>query len=549
MRLATRITLGSILLVLLLAAVLAYQGWLVRRLVSAHRDLSSIKLSAALTTTEMLGLLDEIEKATDKFFITRDPVYRDKAQQLGRVFTDQLRDLEALARSLSATQPRDSPEGAWARRILDLSPHHAAEMIGKKQEDLALELEKPELEQLLTLLEEEDQLELFDLVAQLEDLEERERQQQSDQLGLLRERVSELLELTRETINRQVDRSVAAGQQAESVSWGVVLAAITITMLVTLFTTRSINEPLKRLIEGTRAVAEGRFTYQLTEVRGDELAGLARSFNTMVRRLDELDQMKKDFLAHVSHDLKTPLAAMHETNRLLLDQIPGPLNERQQRLVSLNLESGQRLSTMISKLLDLARMEAGGLDLDLKPQDLVELARFVAEEFGARLNEALVPLKTTWPTGPTAVCCDRDRIIQVVENLFENALNVSPAAANLSLRVAWLEELPRSLPPVWRRKLATYQTAGWGLLSLADQGPGVAEADKETIFQKFHQLNGSPSRSLGGVGLGLAISREIVEAHDGAIWVADNAPRGSTFHLLLPSVAKPGLVADPGAPA
>src|SRR6185295_14786427 len=122
---------------------------------------------------------------------------------------------------------------------------------------------------------------------------------------------------------------------------------------------RSILRPLDALARGTREVAAGRFHARIDASTGDEFARVARDFNSMTERLGELDRLKKDFVAKVSHDLKTPLSSMQETNRALLDHMAGPLSDKQRRLLELNAESGQRLSAMLGKLLDLSRAEAG----------------------------------------------------------------------------------------------------------------------------------------------------------------------------------------------
>ena len=154
-----------------------------------------------------------------------------------------------------------------------------------------------------------------------------------------------------------------------------------------MLTVRSIQVPLSRLARGTRAVAQGRFDQRVQAAGGDEFSALAADFNEMVRRLGELDQMKKDLLSHVSHELKAPLAAMEETNQLLVEGIPGPVTEDQRRLLDLNLQSVRRLSALIAKLLDLSRMEAGVMEYDMRARDMVPLLQGPAAELGALARE------------------------------------------------------------------------------------------------------------------------------------------------------------------
>src|SRR5581483_8382228 len=118
----------------------------------------------------------------------------------------------------------------------------------------------------------------------------------------------------------------------------------------------------------------GRFNYRLDASGDDEFAQVARDFNSMTVRLDELDRMKRDFVSKVSHDLKTPLSSMQETISVLLDEVAGPVSPKQRHLLELNLESGKRLAAMLTKLLDLSRLE-GGLEPDMEMLDLIALVR------------------------------------------------------------------------------------------------------------------------------------------------------------------------------
>ena len=198
-----------------------------------------------------------------------------------------------------------------------------------------------------------------------------------------------------ETVNKAIRTGIDTGgargspdfNAAVTVSYVFAAIALLSSGLVSFFIVQSISRPLKQLTQGTRTIAEGKFFYRLDTTRHDEFAQLAKDFNTMTLRLDELDQMKKDFVSHVSHELKAPLASMQETIRLLLEQIPGPLNDKQRRLLELNLASGRRLSTMIGNLLDLSRFEAGVVQYELKSNDLIALVRTAAADLEPHAGE------------------------------------------------------------------------------------------------------------------------------------------------------------------
>ena len=174
---------------------------------------------------------------------------------------------------------------------------------------------------------------------------------------------------------------------------------------------------LFRSTAGTRAVTAGEVTHQIALEGEDELSQLAADFNAMTSRLGELDQMKRDFVSHASHELKTPLASMQETLRLMLDGLPGPLNEQQRRLLELSLQSSQRLSGMLRNLLDLSRMESGVMEYAFEWHDLRELVRAACSELEGVLREKSLSIEMDLPAKSCVVQCDGGRIMQVITNL------------------------------------------------------------------------------------------------------------------------------------
>jgi two-component system sensor histidine kinase GlrK len=192
----------------------------------------------------------------------------------------------------------------------------------------------------------------------------------------------------------RLENARRTGETAALVLAFSTLAAVAVGGLVSFFIYRSISKPLAHLTEGTHAIAEGKFFYRLDTSRSDEFSQLARDFNAMTRRLDELDRLKKDFVAHVSHELKSPLASMRETIEIMLDEIPGTLNEKQRRLLDLNRQSGARLTALIGNLLDLSRTEAGVMEYDLKSHDIVALTREIFKS-GQRFHRSRLKRNAT----------------------------------------------------------------------------------------------------------------------------------------------------------
>lgn len=518
MKIATKISAGFAALIILTVAVLFYQVALIRQVQSINENLGGLNFRAAQLSLQMLRDLDQVEEFTKKMFATGgDPGYAAQLKDMRGAVSQDLAEMQVLALSAPERKEADELTALW-RKLTDAaeSQEIALASHNEKEWDAALA-------------------------------------GQVDLLSSLRLQTQSLIQATRLAIAAQVEQSSRAGQRAERISNLTALAVLMLSILVSVWIVGSISKPLRKLTEGTRAVAEGDFSYHLNVVGDDELSQLAADFNSMTRRLTEVDEMKKDFVSHVSHELKTPLASMQETIRLMLDHIPGPLNEQQRRLLDLNLQSARRLSTLIGNLLDLSRMEAGVIEYSMRRQDLAELIRTAAEELEPPIREKGLQLEVNLPEQPLWVACDSDRIIQVLNNLLGNAMKFSPRGSTIRVEAQHAESLPPSLPASWRSRLfPARQAGGFAILTVEDAGPGVPEAEREGIFQKFYQARNAKKAHGQGAGLGLSISRTIVEAHGGAIWAEEGSGKsgtGSVFRVLLNAGAPAGKPASRAASA
>ena len=257
----------------------------------------------------------------------------------------------------------------------------------------------------------------------------------------------------------------------------------------------------------------------------------------MLTGIVEVDQMKKNFISHVSHELKAPLASMQETTHLLLEGIPGTLTEKQRRLLDLNLQSGKRLAQMIGNMLDLSRLEAGVVDYEMQNADIADLVHNVVIELSAQAREKSLRTLTHIQREPLMVECDPNRMVQLFTNLLENALRFSVKGGSIGVYVQSVRQLPH-MPQIARGRMSSVNsTSGFALVGISDSGPGIDDANKEKIFHTFHQMKHG-KKSLGeSLGLGLAISRAVVEAHRGTIWVEDDPSGGAIFFVVLPQAA------------
>ncbi len=232
-------------------------------------------------------------------------------------------------------------------------------------------------------------------------------------------------------------------------------------------------------------------------------------------RLREVDELKSDFLGNVSHELRTPLASIKGYVDNLLDGVAGPLADRPRHYLARVRDNADRLSRMVSDLLDLSRIEAGKIDVvpqALDPAavlaDAREGLRHVAADRGVRLVLEPSPAAPVW--------ADPDKLHQVLTNLVSNAVKFTPSGGVVTLGAG-------VGPP------------GLVRLTVADTGPGVPTAERERVFDKFYQLGRVGGERPAGTGLGLTIARHLVELHGGRIWIEDAPGGGALFALLLPA--------------
>jgi signal transduction histidine kinase/CheY-like chemotaxis protein len=308
-----------------------------------------------------------------------------------------------------------------------------------------------------------------------------------------------------------------------------------------------ILRPLSLLTERAADFAEGRLDRRLDVRTGDELEVLARTFNHMAGRLAasiadleasnralsrsnvelrELDRLKSDLLANVSHELRTPLTSLKGYGEALSEELLGPLTDAQREALEVSSRNIDRLLYMINELLSYARFESGGVQLERHPTDLAAIARQIVDSaLAARGPELDLHLQIDRDLPP--VDADPQRIAQVLDNLLTNAIKFTPAGSPIDVR------LRRDGREV--------------LAEVADTGIGIPREEQQRIFERFYQVESSSTRKYGGIGLGLAIVRQILDAHGATIEVQSAPGKGSTFRFRLP-VAEALAPAAAGAP-
>jgi|GEM_PF-1897672 len=254
-----------------------------------------------------------------------------------------------------------------------------------------------------------------------------------------------------------------------------------------------------------------------------------RQMEAMLReqnmRLMELDRLKGDFINAASHELRTPLTSIKGYAEFLEDEVGGPLTGDQLAFVCQIQEGAKRLQRIIDDMLDFARLEAGTFTLLLQEADLGDVVAQEVSSMRPQVAESRVTLEVHRPEAPVWVRVDARRIGQVLLNLLSNAIKFTPAGGKVVVRVILAEERVR--------------------VEVQDTGIGIAPAHVTRLFEKFYQVDPSTTRQHGGAGLGLAISKALMEAHEGAIGVSSTLGRGSTFWLELPLRAAPAIAPTP----
>jgi signal transduction histidine kinase len=254
---------------------------------------------------------------------------------------------------------------------------------------------------------------------------------------------------------------------------------------------------------------------------------LEAQYQDAMRVIEELrahDALKTQFLANISHDLRTPLTAVITHAEILRDGILGPLSERQLESVSGIINGGRQLLEQVSEILDYARGAANQLTLTattFQIGEVLEQARALNEALAARKG---LSLDARVPANLPAVYADREKIAHIVGNLLGNALNFTPAGGRV-----WLAAHPPHAVAAVDRVV----------VEVGDTGIGIAPEHHDLIFLEFAQVDSSASRRHHGTGLGLTIARKLVELHGGRIWVESSLGMGSRFFFTLPLASAP----------
>jgi signal transduction histidine kinase len=322
----------------------------------------------------------------------------------------------------------------------------------------------------------------------------------------------------------QTDALIAANRSAYTSSRnlfvGVGTASVALALLLGFVLSWSVTGPIQRTDERLAEIASGDFSRDVDVPKRDELGALAENLNRMndelkrlYEELETVSRHKSEFLANMSHELRTPLNAIIGFSEVLQQQMFGELNEQQLGYVGDVLDAGRHLLSLINDILDLAKVEAGRMELDLAEVSLAETLRSGLTMHGERARGAGVSIALEIEPDEIVLEADERKLRQVVFNLLSNAVKFTP--------------------PGGRIDVSAQVSDGMVEVAVADTGSGIAPEDQELVFEEFGQARGESARQ-EGTGLGLPLARRFIELHGGRLWVESQLGAGSTFRFTLP---------------
>lgn len=297
---------------------------------------------------------------------------------------------------------------------------------------------------------------------------------------------------------------------------GLLIPAVTgiVALLLGLWLTRLLTRPLNRLVPAIQQIATGDLHIRIPVTTRDEFGQVTEALNDMAQQLHRAEQVRKNLTADVAHELRTPLSIIQVHMEMIQeggrDIPPETLLPLQDEVI--------RLSKLVDDLHQLTLAEAGKLKLDRSPTDLVPLLDRIIDMLKPEAEERQIDIVRSYPARPLQAFVDPNRITQVFYNLLVNAMQYTSAGGRISIRLTD----------------RFHQESRYASVTIEDTGVGIAAEQLPFLFDRFSRVEESRSRHTGGMGLGLAIAKEFVEAHQGFISVQSEVGCGTRFTVDLP---------------
>jgi signal transduction histidine kinase len=293
--------------------------------------------------------------------------------------------------------------------------------------------------------------------------------------------------------------------------WGALLAAA-VAFLITYFLSRRISAPVKALTLAARQLGQGDLSQRVQSKEKSEVGELARAFNSMAESLERNEKLRRNMIADIAHELRTPLSNLKGYLEAIAD---GMVKPDSNTICSLD-EEASLLSRLVNDLHELSLAEASELKLDYQMKDIIKLLKRTIAVRQTQATAKGVSLSVDLPKKLPPVNVDTHRISQVLLNLIDNAITHTPKGGIITIAARKLDN--------------------WLEISVKDTGEGIPAKDLPNVFERFYRVDKSRTRATGGAGLGLSIAKSLVEAHGGKIEVQSEEGKGSRFSFTLPVV-------------
>jgi signal transduction histidine kinase len=357
------------------------------------------------------------------------------------------------------------------------------------------------------------------LVASDRALTFRVNQIQSNEADKLESDASRLVSVAEKDAAALIAENQSAYLGSQHLFIGVAAGSVVLALLLALILSRALTGPIRNMDTRLAAIASGDFSGRLDVPNRDELGALAANLNRMndqlgrlYKELETASRHKSEFLANMSHELRTPLNAVIGFSEVLQDRLFGELNEKQAEYVGDIHTSGRHLLALINDILDLSKIEAGRMELQVSSFALSEVLQNSVALLRERATRQGISLGLEVDPSAGVIEADERKLKQVLFNLLSNAVKFTSNGGHIVVSASGDEVEV--------------------IISVHDDGVGIAEADHARIFEEFQQAG--TSQMLEGTGLGLALSRRFVELHGGRLWVESEPGKGSTFTFSLP---------------
>jgi len=474
-----RIPITARLAILLLVFVLIFYGTIVhvflhiRHMATLSEKIVSINNVVAIQSKSLIEHLLEMDSNAKKFNLLKREMYREYFEAARTTFDSSLLSISQLS-SLGYTPPAPFVD------FLEEYTEHV-NVMGFAH------VEHPET---LAWIDEDTLNGWLALLVQLRDLNQ---EQISKSLTLIHNRT---LQATRN---------------------GLICFAIAVVTAIfaVIFLSKSILIPLGQLTDGLKTLSKGDFSKRLNVTSKDEFQDLANAYNEMSLELHEQENLRSDFIATLSHEIRTPLSTIQESVNMLHDEVLGEINEKQQKFLAIAKSELKRITELLHYLMDVSRLDALHGQGSQEQLDLSALVAECASSVTSAAAKKAISIEREFPSTAELISANRKELQQVFINIISNAVKFSPQGGQI--RIAVLKK-PKS---------------GYVLVSISDDGPGIAEEEISLIFNRYYRSK-TVRKHMDGVGLGLYISKKIIEAVGGKIYVANTPPSGCTFSVELP---------------